>query len=158
MAQVAASPMASSKAVALPERAAPWKPSFHQLYAGTPICGIAAATSCICEHFSSMVIRETRSFTRFSRGRLASRYAARVGSFTDEGFSAVWAIKVDAEKSRKKIVVNCREKRLNMAKILSQSMPGVHSGWRAEPRVTPVGKSQMFLISISFQFEDCSHQ
>src|SRR5258708_39732612 len=90
--------MACGKTVAFPERATPCKPSFHQLYAGTPRRGIAAATSCICETFSSMVIRETRSFTRFSRGRLASRYAARVGSFTAEGFSAVWAIKVDAEK------------------------------------------------------------
>src|SRR5258708_38204987 len=114
--------MACGKTVAFPERATPCKPSFHQLYAGTPRRGIAAATSCICETFSSRVMRETRSFTRCSRGRLGSRYAARAGSLVAEGFSAVWAPRLNTLNNRKRSVVKSCEKQLDMAKILSQSM------------------------------------
>src|SRR5216117_3116990 len=93
--QVAARPMAWGKTVAFPARATPCKPSFHQLYAGMLRRGIAGATSCICETLSSRVMRETRSFTRCSKGRLGSRYAARAGSFAAEVFDAVCAVKLD---------------------------------------------------------------
>src|SRR6266851_557243 len=108
--------MACGKTVAFPARATPCKPSFHQLYAVMPRRGIGAATSCICETFSSRVMRETRSFTRCSRGRLGSRYAARVGSVAAEEFSAVWANRLEALTNKKTSVVNSCEKRLDMAK------------------------------------------
>src|SRR6266851_6298178 len=114
--QVAARPMACGKTVALPARATPCKPSFHQLYVGMPRRGTAAATSCICETFSSRVMRETRSFTRCSRGRLGSRYPARVGSLAPEGFSAVWANRLEALTNKKKSIVDSCEQRLDMAK------------------------------------------
>src|SRR6266436_2895698 len=145
---VAARPIAWGKTVAFPERATPCKPSFHQLYAGTPSRGIAAATSCICETFSSRVMRETRSFTRCSSGRPGSRYAARAGSFAAEGFVAVWAVKLEAPIKRQRDVVKSCEKRLDMAKILSQPVSGVYlcSGTRSRVIAEPMNQPAMRII------------
>ena len=67
--QVAARPMAWGNEVASPERATPCSASFHQLYSGIPSRSIAGATSCICDTFSSSVMRDTRSSTRRPNGR-----------------------------------------------------------------------------------------
>src|SRR6267378_4857299 len=123
---VAARPIAWGKTVAFPERATPCKPSFHQLYAGMPRRGTAAATSCICETFSSRVMRETRSFTRCPNGRLGSRYAERAGSFAAEVFGAVCAVMFEVKKNKNRNAARGRKRRLDTAKILSHSMPGVH--------------------------------
>src|SRR5260370_18679568 len=128
--------MAWGKTVAFPERATPCKPSFHQLYAGMPRRGIAAATSCICETFSSRVMRETRSFTRCSRGRFESRYGARAGSFAAEVFGAVCAAKFKATKNRNRNAARGWEKRFDIAKILSHPMPVGHQRLRLCPTKT----------------------
>ena len=88
--------------------------------------GTAAATSCICETFSSRVMRETRSFTRCSNGRLGSRYAERAGSFAAEVFGAVCAVMFEVKKNTNRNAASGRKRRLDTAKILSHSMPRVH--------------------------------
>src|SRR5437016_4915506 len=70
--QVAAKPMACGNTVASPERATPWRPSFHQLYSGMARRSIAGARSIIWETFSSRVMRPTRSAARRSTGKLGS--------------------------------------------------------------------------------------
>src|SRR5438128_7814142 len=87
--------------------------------------GIAGATSCICATFSSRVMRETRSFTRCSRGRLGSRYAGRVGSLAAEVFAAVWALKLDAPKNKHRDAARNRKTWFFMAEILAYSVPVV---------------------------------
>src|SRR5260370_7146 len=117
--------MACGKTVAFPARATPCKPSFHQLYAGMPRRGIAPATSCICETFSSRVMREPKSFTRCSRGRFESRNGARAGSFAAEEFGAVCPVKFKAKKNRNRNAARGCKNRLDIAKILSHAMPRV---------------------------------
>src|SRR5438477_395925 len=63
---VAAKPMACGNTVAVPARATPCSPSFHQLYSGIPSRGTPSAVCPICETFSSSVIRDTRSAARCS--------------------------------------------------------------------------------------------
>src|SRR5438552_1890616 len=122
---VAARPMAWGKTVAFPARATPCKPSFHQLYAGMPRREMPGATSCICATFSSRVMRETRSFTRCSRGRLGSMYAGRVGSLAAEAFAAVWAFKLNAPKNKHRNAMRNRKRWFFMAEILAYSVPVV---------------------------------
>src|SRR5215207_3248019 len=74
--KVAPKPIACGKTVATPLKATPCSASFHQSYSGTPRRWMAGAAFIICETFSSSVIRETRSATRRSKGRLGSRYGA----------------------------------------------------------------------------------
>src|SRR6266581_122437 len=129
---VAARPMAWGKTVAFPARATPCSPSFHQLYAGMPRRGMAGATSCICEVFSSRVMRETRSFTRSSRGRLGSRYGA--GSFVAGLGEGACAAKRRVLSNTKSKTARSAKNRLDTAEILSQSVRGVHSRLRWEIR------------------------
>src|SRR6266705_2619558 len=129
---VAARPMAWGKTVAFPARATPCSPSFHQLYAGMPRRGMAGATSCICEVFSSRVMRETRSFTRSSRGRLGSRYGA--GSFVAGLGEGACAAKRRVLSNRKSKSARSGKNRLDTAEILSQSVRGVHSRLRRKIR------------------------
>src|ERR671922_83894 len=67
-----------------------------------PSRGIACATSCICEAFSSIVMRETRSFTRWSTGRLGSKYGGRAEEPDVATFAADCAANGEAFNSRKK--------------------------------------------------------
>src|ERR1700733_1221894 len=75
---VAANPIACGNTVAYPDRAIPCRPSLHQSYSGTLSRGIATAWFCICETFSSSVIRPTRSATRFCTGCAGSLYTRAV--------------------------------------------------------------------------------
>src|SRR5580692_4727881 len=77
--QVAAMPMDCGKLVAKPLRATPCSASFHQLYAGTPRRGMAAAASCIWLTFSSSVMRPTRSLARASGASAGLRYGQGEG-------------------------------------------------------------------------------
>src|SRR6266567_1791796 len=131
---VAARPMAWGKTVAFPARATPCSPSFHQLYAGIPRRGMAGVTSCICEVFSSRVMRETRSFTRSSRGRLGSRYGAPAGSFVAGLGEGACAAERKVLSSRKSKTARSGKNRLDTAEILSQSVHGVHSRLRRKIR------------------------
>src|SRR6266704_2545649 len=131
---VAARPMAWGKTVAFPARATPCRPSFHQLYTGMPRRGMAGATSCICEAFSSRVMRETRSFTRSSRGRLGSRYGAAAGSLVAGLGEGACAAERRVLSSKKSKTARSGKNRLDTAEILSQSVHGVHSRLRWEIR------------------------
>src|SRR6266699_3336090 len=126
--------MAWGKTVAFPARATPCRPSFHQLYAGMPRRGMAGATSCICEVFSSRVMRETRSFTRSSRGRLGTRYGAAAGSFVAGLGEGACAAERRVLSSKKSKTARSGKNRLDTAEILSQSVHGVHSRLRWEIR------------------------
>src|SRR6266705_6273209 len=127
---VAARPMAWGKTVAFPARATPCRPLFHQLYTGMPRRGMACATSCICEAFSSRVMRETRSFTRSSRGRLGSRYGAAAGSLVAGLGEGACAAERRVLSSKKSKTARSGKNRLDTAEILSQSVRGVHSRLR----------------------------
>src|SRR2546425_579622 len=83
--QVAARPIAWGNDVARPDRATPCKASFHQLYSGIPSRSIAGATSCICDTFSSSVIRATRSALRTPKGRPGGPDDARREGVADAG-------------------------------------------------------------------------
>src|SRR6185369_2419183 len=89
--QVAARPIACGKTVAYPARATPCSASFHQSYAGMPRRSIAGAPFIICETFSSSVMRETRSSTRASIGRLGFLY---------EGRDWVWAVEITTRSAK----------------------------------------------------------
>src|SRR6201986_2028864 len=90
--KVAARPIACGNTVAIPARATPCRPSFHQLYSGTPRRGIAGAVWPTCAAFSSSVRRETKSFTRCSVGSFGFLYCASAGgAASSDGFAATLA-------------------------------------------------------------------